>query len=436
MSSSADKNDTKQPSTTDKIKSASTAAITVGVHIILGVALCYLKIIFGDLSRDEKLTYKAFTDGATLVSRRTTPSVEYYSREDKKNYVKHVFVENPNFITEYVNTRFTLSGKDQLLKFISLETSYVVLSMVSVLNDVPDWILVLVGAYIFGLFIFCIFMFMWMMLSYYIFNYFFSNGHAFAKIGMGWFAGFIVWLIVMVYLGMFTVPISVVYGIAQVIYMMKTAKVKVLNLMPPLSGDKTNPNSEPYGFSQYLNDMLKTSISVQFLLFYMVYKFLSYFTVYAIGVLAFFVLLVIYYKGPLMTASKAGLNSHLWTDQVDPINIPYSKSYLDDLTKMAKEYLNKLKNSAMDFATKMVGEENVSKGIDLVSNLANKAKEKVSKLANTATEKINAADNVTPTATNTSTPITTATPITTTPTSTTPSSTTTAPAPSETQKLS
>lgn len=392
MSSSADKKDTKPQSTTDKIKSASTAAITIAVHIIIGVALCYLKIIFGDMSRDEKLNYKAFTDGASLVSRNTTPSVWYHCREDNKDYVKQVFVENPNFITEYVNNRFTNSGKDQLLKFISLETSYAVLSMMSILNDVPDWILILVGAYVFGIFIFVLFIFMWMMISYYIFNYFFSEGHAFAKIGMGWFAGFIIWLIVMVYLGMFTVPITIVYGIVQVIYMMKTAKVKVLGV------DSTSvENSTSYGFTQYLKDMTKTSISVQALLVYMVYKFFSYFTVYSLVVLVFFLLLVIYYRGPIVTAAPEVLKKNMWTSsKVDSINLPYSNSEMGLFNKFVENVLNKITNSAQKFATDTFGKENVDTAIkfgnDLkqkATNFANKAKEITVNKINNSIDKAN-----------------------------------------------
>jgi hypothetical protein len=377
MSSSTNK-DTKELTVKEKINNSLSTIRSMAIYILMGLTLCYLKIILGDLSRDVKLSHQAFTENAVLVMRNTTPSVDFYYKEDKMNYVKQAFVYNPNFIKDYITNHFSTSGKDQLLKFISLEVIYVILSAVSMLDGIPNWIVILIGPLVYGLIFFSMFFFMWLMLSYYIFSYFLSGRHVFSLIGLGWFVGFVVWLLVMVYLSVFTVPVAILYGLVQFIYILRKADVRILvpdkiksNTMSISEGD-----SLPYGFMNFSKDMLLTSTSIQILICYTIYTIFSYFTIYSYVVIVFFIILFLVFRGPITFLKKDGLDKNNWTSNTESISLLYSETTMSNLEQLVAKGLSQLNDIGTAVANKALGKQNVDQIKDLVTNFSkDKAKD-------------------------------------------------------------
>jgi hypothetical protein len=382
MSSSTNQKDTKEPTIKEKINSSLSTIRSMAIYILMGLTLCYLKIILGDLARDSKLSHQSFTENAVLVMRETTPTINFYCKENKTNYVKQAFVYNPNFIKEYITNHFSTSGKDQLLKFISLEFIYVILSAISILEGIPNWIVILIGPIVYGLIFLSMFFFMWLMLSYYIFNYFLNGGHLFSLIGLGWFVGFIVWLLVMVYLSVFTVPVAIIYGFVQFMYILRKANVRVLipskidNIINNnISIDETN-DSVPYGFMNFLGDMFLTSATLQLLICYTIYTIFSYFTTYAYVVIVFFIIIFAFFQGPITFLKKDGLENKNWTTHTESVKLLYPQTMMDSFRRTVMNGINIAKEifgaEAIDKvtqkATETLGEDVVNQANTVIQN--------------------------------------------------------------------
>jgi hypothetical protein len=376
MSSSTNKKDTKEMTIKEKITSSLSTVKSMAIYILLGLTLCYLKIVLGDLSRDVKISHQTFTEGAFLVMRSTTPSVDFYCRENKTNYVKQAFVYNPNFIKDYVTNHFSTSGKDQLLKFISLECIYVLLSGVSMLDGIPNWVVILIGPIVYALIFLSMFFFMWLMLSYYIFSYFLSPSHIFSLLGMGWFVGFIVWLLVMIYFSVFTVPLAIIYGLIQFMYILRKADVRVLvpgNITTKIKNNTMlidEKDSVPYGFMKFSRDMLLTSSIIQILICYTIYNIFNYFTIYSYVVIAFFALIFLFFRGPITFLKETGLEQNNWSSHTDSISLIYSETIMSQLKQLVGKGLKQLNDIGTSVANKAFGKENVDKIKDLVTNFS------------------------------------------------------------------
>jgi hypothetical protein len=445
MSSSTNKKDTKELTTKEKITGSLSTIKSMAIYILLGLSLCYLKIVLGDLARDVKLTHQTFTEGSFVVMRDTTPSVEVYCKENKQNYVKQAFVSNPNFITDYITKKFSTSGRDQLLKFISLEFIYVLLSGISMLDGIPNWVVMLISPIVYGLIFISMFFFMWLMLSYYIFNYFISSRNVFSSIGLGWFVGFIIWLLVMVNFSAFTIPIAIVYGLIQFVYILRKADVrillpsrmydtpvvgKIIGTTPGVGGSadpipvgtqitgQTPPvisriqnqtmklrddDSEAYGFMKFSKDMLLTSSSIQLLICYTIYNVVNYFTNYSYMVIVFFIVMYFIFKGPITFLKQSGLEQNNWTNITESISLVYSDSDMEHLQELAKvSGPLTLTQLTSNVANKVLGEENVKKIKGNVTNVVNK----VNDLVNTSDQSSNPAGNsITPTKMNNTTSV-------------------------------
>jgi hypothetical protein len=407
MSPSADKKE-KEPTLQDKITGSLKTTVLMAIYILMGVGLCYLKIVLGDMCRDETLTHSKFTESTgSVVGRATTPTVPYYNRDNQTEYVKQVFNKNPNFIIDYANTAYDKSGKDQMMKMFFLETSYVIFGIVNLLEDIPNWLIVLLGPYILPFALIGLAFFTWIMLSYNLFLYFMNPVTFFSSWGLGWIAAFFYWFIFMVLFGYVTVMVSMVYGLFR--FIMLAAKTDIRRLNVPLSNSGVPPanaaDSEPYGFGRYALDMLKTSGGVQLLTVYTIYSIMAKFSsIVGLVFIGVVVLMLIYYGGSISLVNPEKLETSGWTDYVDSIKLPTKTSgtsslmnALSSAASTAHGYLNKglnmlnstdtaakAKEYLKEKATKYMGDENaekakkyLNKGVDILTNKdsAEKAKQ-------------------------------------------------------------
>ena len=135
----------KKKSPTSNLSTAAITALAFCFYVFIGVLLCYFKIVFGDLCRDETMGYEKFINSESSVNgHHTTPSVFYHSNQDNNDYCKQLYVENTNFINKSTK-EYTLSGKDQLLKTLFLESAYSIFGTINVLEDIPDWVIIILG---------------------------------------------------------------------------------------------------------------------------------------------------------------------------------------------------------------------------------------------------------------------------------------------------
>jgi hypothetical protein len=357
MSTSADKKE-KEPTIQDKVTGSIKTAVSMAIYILIGVALCYLKIVLGDMCRDENLTHSKFTGPADNVAdRATTPSVPYYNKENQTTYVKQVFNKNPNFIMDYANKAYDKSGKDQMMRMFFLETSYVIFGIVNLLEDIPNWVVILLGPYILPFALVGLAVFTWIMLSYNIFAYFMSPVHFFSSWGLGWLSALFYWFIFMILFGYISVMVSMVYGLFRFIMLVSRTDIRRLNVplsnpgaIPPANAD----NSEPYSFWRYALDMLKTSGGVQLLAVYTIYSIMSKFSsIVGLVFVGIVVLMLVYYGGSISLVNPEKLEISGWTDYVDSIKLPMASTGTGSIMGTLKDAATKatgiLKDKAMGY---------------------------------------------------------------------------------------
>jgi hypothetical protein len=363
--------------------------------------LCYLKVIFGDMCRSPNLNYTSFTDPkepAPVTVQETTPSLPYYCKEDAKQYVKQLFIAEPNFITKYAQFTGTTEGgkripptyteneSSQIFKVFFLETSYIMFSVTSILQSIPDWLIILIHPIIWMVTFMGMSIFTWLISSYNIFMYFLRPGGVFARWYIGWLAGFIAWFVFMCLWGAVTVPVGVMSGFGQLLMLLSKQQVRVLNPLVAEGGLLQNPPNDtqykPYSFAKYFVDMVKTSPIIHLLLLYTCYSIVENITKlvsvpfskqFTYAFLAIIVLLLIWYKGRFTFIPQVKLNDQGWTSHVDPINIPEKIKAVQGMVVTA-EYLQNMLNKGMNFFQ--------GKPIqDVLSDMASKAQSKVASVA-------------------------------------------------------
>jgi hypothetical protein len=356
MSTSADKKE-KEPTIKDKVTGSIKTAVSMAIYILIGVALCYLKIVLGDLCRDENITHSKFTGSSDLmVERSTTPSVPYYNKENQTTYVKQAFNKTPNFLMEYANKAYDKSGKDQMMRMFFLETSYVIFGIVNLLEDIPNWVIVLIGPYLLPFALVGLAVFTWITLSYNLFLYFMNPVHFFSSWGLGWIAAIFYWFIFMVMFGYITVMVSMVYGLFRFFMLVSRSDIHRLNMQPSSQGvpSANADDSEPYSFWRYALDMFKTSGGVQLLIVYTIYTIMAQFSgVVGLVFVGVVVLTLIYYGGSLSLVNPEKLEGSGWTDYVDSIKLPTSKTGTGSIMGTLKDAATKatgiLKDKAMGY---------------------------------------------------------------------------------------
>lgn len=331
MENPTDKNKDNIP-VQKKISNSFYTVLVVFFYIIIGLLFCYLKIIFGDLCRNN-ISYDQFTKEANPVtSRETTPSVPYYSKEDKQDYIKQLFLSNPNFIMNFVQNYSTDPTKpnlnfsdnrttDKMLKVFFLETSYVVFNTGCLLGSFPNWVILLFWPIIFILMSLGMNLFVWIMVSYHIFSYFIGT-EFFAKYNIGFLTGFIVWIIVMCIfpLNVIVTSFATFYGVIRLLLLISKQEVRVLNPSAP-----TIENSETYNFYKYMKDMIRSSSFIHLFFVIAIYNIAGYFSRYvAIAIVVVVLLLLFYYQGSISFISLEGLKNGWWTTNKEAISIPLS----------------------------------------------------------------------------------------------------------------
>lgn len=309
-----------------KITQIGTTALISFIYIVLGVYLCYLKIIFGDLCR-KGVSHQDFMEKEKPVdSITTTPSLPYYSREDDTYYTKQLFTPDPNFIMTYAQNENNYKNKwnENMLKTWFLETSYVIYSIVMVLEDIPNWVLLLFGFFIWMFIMFAVSVFMWIMLSYYIFIVFEKPGNFFSNHNIGWLGGLIAWYVLMILGGWFTVPIAVCYGLYRLILTISKTQVRSLKATGTISANMTDVGddaSDPYGFYHYFTDTVKSSFTMHLMLLYVLYKIMNSLNKSVATALIILSILVIFIRQKVIFISKEELNPTGWTTFLDSVTI-------------------------------------------------------------------------------------------------------------------
>lgn len=341
----------EQPTLKNRLAASFWNILYLILYIALGLTLCYLKVIFGDMCRAPNLSYTSFTDPnqpAPVTVQETTPSLPYYCKEESKQYVKHLFIAEPNFITKYAQFRGTTEGgkripptyteneSSQIFKTFFLETSYILFSVVSVLQSIPDWLIILLHPIIWMVIFVSMFIFTWLISSYNIFMYFLKPGGIFARWWLGWLAGFIAWFVFMCLWGAITVPVGVISGFGQLVVLLSKQQVRVLDPSVVEGGGLTqNPPNEsqykPYSFSKYFLDMVKTSPIIHLMLLFTSYSMVEkisqtvsvpFSKMFTYAFLAVIVLVLVWYKGRFTFIPQDKLNELGWTSHVDPVLFP------------------------------------------------------------------------------------------------------------------
>jgi hypothetical protein len=380
----------QQPTVQSQLSQAFWTIISMVIYVALGLTLCYLKIMFGDMCRAPNINHTVFTDPNQpypVDQQETTPSLPYYCKDDSTNYVKQLFMADPNFITAYAQFRgktsedgkkipptYTENETSQMFKAFFLETSYILFSVTSILQSIPDWLIILVHPVIWGFTLLGMFIFTWLISSYNIFSYFLKSDGIFARWYVGWLAGFIAWFVFMFVWGAITVPIGVISGFGQLIILLSKQQVRVLDPSVDLTGQYDPPNDtqyKPYSFSKYFLDMLKTNPIIHLILMFTIYNIfekmtrlisISFSKQFSYAFLAILVILLVWYKGRFSFIPKNQLNENGWTSHLEPISIPYEKPG-DEVNDLLQQ-TNKLIELAKKTAPQAVG-----KVISVASNL-------------------------------------------------------------------
>ena len=342
----------RQPTVITQLSQSFWTILYMIIYVALGLTLCYLKIIFGDMCRAPNLNHSTFTDPNTpypVDKQETTPSVPYYCKEDSHYYVKHLFIAEPNFITAYAQFRgkkekgkvipptYTENESSQIFKSFFLETSYILFSVTSVLQSIPDWLIILLHPFIWMFTFFGMSIFTWLISSYNIFMYFLNPKGVFAQWYVGWLSGFIAWFVFMCLWGAFTVPIGVMSGFGQLLVLLSKQQVRVLDpsVVEGGGGILQNPPNESqykhYSFSQYFLDMVKTSPIIHLMILYTSYSIVAKMTqtisvsfskIFTYAFLAVIVLVLLWHKGRFTFIPQNKLNETGWTSHVEPVLFP------------------------------------------------------------------------------------------------------------------
>jgi hypothetical protein len=267
------KDSEKKVSNTSPINKAVLNGLSFLFYILIGILLCYLKIVFGDLCRDEKMGYDKFLntdkDGdnkfvVNTTGYNTTPSLFYYNNQDKKYYCKQLYVTDPNFI-KTSTISYSKSGKDEVLKLLFLETAYSIFGAINVLEDIPDWIIILLGPIIFiFIYIFSI-LFLWIIMSYHIFNYFTDKTKLFENKLIGGIVGFIFWIFIMCFFGFTVTTVTFFYGLFRIFSIIFSSSKELVKVH---FENKDNKHNDSYSFGKYVLDMNGTSNAIHLLFIY------------------------------------------------------------------------------------------------------------------------------------------------------------------------
>jgi hypothetical protein len=385
MSTQKEKDQQQQPATLrNQLVQAFWTVVSMILYVALGLILCYLKVMFGDMCRASNLNHTSFTDPENAFpvdQQETTPSLPYYCKEDSQQYVKQLFIGNPNFITAYAQFRgktengkvipptYTENETSQIFKAFFLETSYILFSITCVLQSIPDWLIILLHPIIWMVTLFGMSIFIWLVSSYNIFIYFLKSNGIFARWYVGWLAGFIAWFLLMCLWGAITVPLGVITGFGQLMILLSKQQVRMLDPLVAERGGLLTPVNESqyksYSFSRYFLDMVKTSPIVHLMMLYTIYSIVEKMTQlvsvpfsqqFSYAFLAVIVLVLIWYRGHFSFIPKDKLNEAGWTSHVDPIPLPYKPPNIDTATLIsrAKEVLASVPSLFKNTASSMV----------------------------------------------------------------------------------
>jgi len=328
MSTNTKDSQDKSESYTSKPTNALVTALAFCFYVLIGILLCYLKIVFGDLCRDEKMGYEKFVNNVPPngpIEHYTTPSVFYYSNKDKKEYCKQLYVTKPNFIQDSTGG-YSNSGKDQLLKTLFLETAYSIFGTINVLEDIPDWVIILFGPFLFGLMYVFSILFLWVMMSYHIFKYFTDPANLFTNKIIGWIVGFIVWMCIMCFFGFTATNIAFLYGFFRLFSIVFSSKTELVKVHFEEVTTPENKNKEIYSFGKYLLDMNGTSSVVHLLFIYGSYVALGTFgkqVAYSFLIIALIVFFTLRNQLQFVTNERLGIDG--WTQNLSPINLNENK---------------------------------------------------------------------------------------------------------------
>lgn len=254
----------KKKSPTSNLSTAAITALAFCFYVFIGVLLCYFKIVFGDLCRDETMGYEKFINSESSVNgHHTTPSVFYHSNQDNNDYCKQLYVENTNFINKSTK-EYTLSGKDQLLKTLFLESAYSIFGTINVLEDIPDWVIIILGPIIFGLMFLFSILFLWVILSYRIFQYFTITNNLFNSQIIGGIVGFLFWIFIMCFFGLTVTSLTFIYGFFRLCSIIFRSP----DFMKVFKNGTEDDKNNSYSFGKYIVDMNSTSSAIHLLFIY------------------------------------------------------------------------------------------------------------------------------------------------------------------------
>ena len=357
-------------------QSSMKLVITAFIYIMLGISLCYFKIVLNDIVQDQEMDYYKFMGGKKptgikhmakqalslfidkvagptnsktnepstppLKSTSTIPSIFYYSNEGKAEYCKQIFVSNSDFIHEYAKT-YSLSETNQILKTFFLDTSYIFCSVIGALEGIPDWGVILAGPFIWMIMLFIMCVSSVFVNAMHILKYFtHTNWSVYGLFGF-FLAGWFIFMFIILG-GIFSIPFSVAYGLLRIFTSAASSKIgpsmHVLHVpATSLQGEKSevsintsnggveDSKAIPYTHMEYLVDMIKTNVSVHILTLYYVYSIISQFTVQFANIFVV-VLVVLYliYRSTIDFISVKRLNEMGWITHQEPVKINFATS--------------------------------------------------------------------------------------------------------------
>jgi len=349
--------------------------ITAFIYIMLGISLCYFKIVLNDFVQDTDMDYYKFMGGnkpttgiknmakktlnlfidkvlgskdnqtsstPPLKSTKTIPSIFYYSNEGKAEYCKQIFVSNSDFIHEYAKT-YSSSELNQIFKTFFLDNSYIFCSVIGALEGIPDWGIILAGPFIWMITILIMGFSAIFINAMHILKYFtHTNYSVYGLLGFFLAGAFIFVFIILG--GIFCVPFAVGYGLLRIFTSAASSKTgpSMHLLQTPvtsLQGEKAevsintsnggvdDPQAIPYTHMEYLLDMIKTNVSVHILTLYYMYSIISQFTVQFANIfVAVLVVLYIIYRTTIDFITVKRLNEKGWITHTEPVKINFGSS--------------------------------------------------------------------------------------------------------------
>ena len=350
--------------------------ITAFIYIMLGISLCYFKIVLNDFVKDSDMDYYKFMGGkkpttgikqmaknalslfidkvvgskndssdssasssTPLKTTSTIPSIFYYSNEGKAEYCKQIFVSNSDFIHEYAKT-YSSSEINQIFKTFFLDNSYIFCSVIGALEGIPDWGIILAGPFIWMITILIMLFSAIYINAIHILKYFtHTNWSVYGLFGFFLAAVFIYIFIIIG--GILCVPFAVFYSLLRIFTSAASSKTgpsmhviqtPVTNLQSEKAeisinmnkGIVEDPKAIPYTHMEYLMDMIKTNVSVHILTLYYVYSIISQFTLQFANIfIAVLVVLYIIYRATIDFISVKRLNEMGWITHTEPIKVNF-----------------------------------------------------------------------------------------------------------------